>query len=119
MKIALALATVATFVTAGLAANLALATTSHTATTTPKTLKIVMHDPGCHFFQVAGKLKTTATVSRAVRLVNLDEAALKVATGHGLRHIPIGKSIVVSRGIYKITMVGQAADDNHLKLTVR
>lgn len=118
MKTALALATVATFVTAGLAANLALATTSQKAATT-KTLKIVMHDPGCHFFRINGKLRTTATANSAVRLVNLDEAALKVATGHGLRHIPVGKSIVVSRGIYKITMVGQAADDNHLKLTVR
>jgi hypothetical protein len=24
-----------------------------------------------------------------------------------------------AKGLYKITMVGQAADDNHLKLTIR
>ena len=36
-----------------------------------------------------------------------------------MRHIPIGKSIVVGHGKYVIMMVGQAADDNYLKLTVR
>jgi hypothetical protein len=35
-----------------------------------------------------------------------------------MRHIPVGKSIVV-RGNYVIMMVGQAPDDNYLKLTVR
>jgi len=54
-----------------------------------------------------------------VRLVNLDEKALKVATGHGVRRIALGKSIVVGHGSYKITMVGQASDDNHLRLAVR
>jgi hypothetical protein len=117
MKTAIALATIATFVTAGMATSLALANTTHAAT--PKTLKIVMHDPGCHWFQIGGKFLKTATVQGSVRLVDLDDGALKVASGHGVRHIPIGKSIVVGRGSYKITMVGQAVDDNHLKLTVR
>ena len=117
MKTALALATIATFVTAGIAANLALATPSHEAA--PKTLKIVMHDPGCHFFQIRGHLRKIATLSGAVRLVDLDEATLKVVSRDGLRHIRVGKSIVVGPGNYKITMVGQAADDNHLRLTVR
>ncbi len=46
-------------------------------------------------------------------------AALKVASRHGMRHIPMGRSIVVGRGNYVIMMVGQAADDNYLRLTVR
>jgi hypothetical protein len=117
MKTALALATLATLVTAAMATSLALASPKHEAA--PKTLKIVMHDPGCHWFQVGAKFKTTATASSAVRLVNLDEATLKVASGNRLRHIKVGKSIVVGPGSYKITMVGQASDDNHLHLTVR
>jgi sorbitol-specific phosphotransferase system component IIA len=36
-----------------------------------------------------------------------------------MRHIAMGKSIVVGRGNYVIMMVGQAVDDNYLKLTVR
>jgi hypothetical protein len=36
-----------------------------------------------------------------------------------MRHIAVGKSIVVGRGKYVIMMVGQASDDNYLKLTVR
>ena len=54
-----------------------------------------------------------------VRLVDLDEAALKVASRHGLRHIPVGTSIVVGRGNYVIMMVGQAPDDIYLRLAVR
>jgi len=117
MKIAVVLASIATVVCAGLAANLAFAAKGHQAT--PKTLKIVMHDPGCHWFQIGGKFTKTATVNGAVRLVDLDEATLKVASSHGVRRIPVLKSIVVAPGKYTITMVGQAPDDNHLKLTVR
>jgi hypothetical protein len=95
----------------------ALATTSHHAA--PKTLKIVMHDPGCHWFMVHGKYTTKASVKGRVRLVNRDEAALKVASRKGVRHIRMGKSIVVGHGHYVIMMVGQASDDNYLKLTVR
>jgi hypothetical protein len=119
MKIALALATIATFVTAGMATSLALAPAGHAAAT-PKTVKIVMHDPGCHWFQVGNKFTKTMTVSGAARLVNYDEATLKATSGHSVRRIPVGgKSIVVGSGHYTITMVGQAPDDNHLKLTVR
>lgn len=79
-----------------------------------------MHDPGCHWFRIHGKFAKTATIKGArVRLVDLDEAALKVASRHGLRHIPVGKSIVVGRGNYVIMMVRQASDDNYLRLTVR
>jgi len=96
----------------------ALATTSHHATA--KTVKIIMHDPGCHWFVVHGKyVKTNTVKANRVRLVNLDEDALKVASRHGVRHVAVGKSLVVGHGRYVIMMVGQAADDNYLKLTVR
>jgi hypothetical protein len=51
--------------------------------------------------------------------VNEDEDTLKVASRHGSKHILVGKSLVVTHGHYVVTMVGQASDDNHLKLTVR
>jgi hypothetical protein len=95
----------------------ALATTTQQAA--PKTLQIVMRDPGCHWFKIAGKLTTSATVKGRVRLVDLDKAALKVASRYGMRHIPMGRSIVVGRGNYVIMMVGQATDDNYLTLHVR
>jgi hypothetical protein len=118
MKISLVVLAVAAAVCAGaLGAGRALATTTHHAT---KTVKIVMHDPGCHWFVVHGKYAKTNTVkANRVRLVDQDEAALKVASRHGMRHIGVGKSIVVGRGNYVIMMVGQAPDDNYLKLTVR
>jgi len=95
----------------------ALATPSHAPA--PKTLRIAMHDPGCHWFAVSGKFAKTASVAGPIRVANFDEAALKV-TGHGrVQRIPVGKSILVTRGTYVTTMVGQAPDDNHLKLTVR
>ena len=96
----------------------ALATTSHHSTT--KTVKIAMHDPGCHSFMVHGTYAKNDTVKAdRVRLVNEDEAALKVTSGQGVKHIAVGRSMVIGHGIYRIVMVGQAPDDNHLKLTVR
>ena len=119
MKISTILLAVAATICAGaLGAGTALATTTHQAT--PKTLNIVMHDPGCHWFSIGGKFTKTATVHGGrVRLVDLDEAALKVASSQGMRHIPVGKSIVLSRGNYVIMMVRQAPDDNYLRLSVR
>ena len=100
------------------ASGQASAARNHAAVLTPVT--VVMHDPGCHWFSVNGKLRTTDTVRASrVRLVNLDEDALKVASRHGVRHVAVGKSLVVGHGHYVIMMVGQAADDNYLKLTVR
>ena len=118
MKISLISIAVAAAICAGaFGTGRALATTSHQATT--KTVKIVMHDPGCHWFMVHGKYLTKDTVNaNRVKLVNLDEAALKVASRHGMKHIAVGKSILVGHGSYVIMMVGQAADDNYLKLTV-
>jgi hypothetical protein len=119
MKISISLAVLATIAIGAFGVQQALATTTHRAAA-PKTLNIVMHDPGCHWFKIGGKLTRTATVKGArVRLVDLDEAALKVASRHGLRRIPVGRSIVVGRGNYVIMMVGQAVDDNYLSLHVR
>jgi hypothetical protein len=121
MKISLVALTVFAVVAASaagaLAGGRALAATSQHATT--KTVKIVMHDPGCHWFMANGKYRTKDTVQATrVKLVNLDEKTLKVAGAQGVRQIPVGQSIVVGHGLYRITMVGQAPDDNHLHLTV-
>ncbi len=113
----LVLAVTAAVCAAAIGAGRAPAATSHQAA--PKTLNIYMRDPGCHWFRIGGKYTTKATANGRVRLVNLDEAALKIASRHGTRHIAMGKSLVVSRGSYVIMMVGQATDDNYLKLTVR
>lgn len=97
-------------------AGQALAKPSQAAT---PTLRIVMHDPGCHWFFAGGRfLKTDSTVG-PVRVANFDEATLKAASKAGVQRIPVGKSVVLTRGSYTITMVGQAPGDNHLKLTVR
>jgi hypothetical protein len=83
-----------------------------------KTVRIVMSDPGCHWFSVGGKLKSTFSVKGPVALANFDEAALKIA-GHGsVKHDAIGKKVTLVRGTYKITMVGQKSHDNTLKLVV-
>jgi len=121
MKISLVALTVFAVIAASaagaLASGRALASSSHQATT--KTVKVVMHDPGCHWFMVNGKYRTKNTVQASrVRIVNVDEAALKVTTTQAVRHIPVGHSVVVGHGVYRITMVGQAPDDNHLRLTV-
>jgi hypothetical protein len=85
----------------------------------PSTLKVVMKDPGCHWFAVGTKFALKTTVAGPVKVANFDEAALKV-TGIGMtKRIPIGKTLLLHHGRYVITMVGQAPDDNHLKLTVK
>ena len=118
MKIStLSLAVAATICAGAFGVGQALATTTHQ--TAPKTLQIVMHDPGCHSFMVGGKFAKTATANGRVRLLNLDETTLKVASRNGIRHIPVHHSIVVGRGHYVIMMVGQAVDDNYLRLAVR
>jgi hypothetical protein len=91
--------------------------------TTAKTVTVVMHDPGCHWFSVGGKFLTKLTVSGPVKLVNVDEAALDVhivgVSSRGDRIDKVGGWVRLDRGTYGITMLGQAKDDNHLKLTVR
>lgn len=108
--------TVSVLAALALGGGQALAASSRHASV--KTLKVVMHDPGCHWFLVHGKNAKTASLRGPIRVQNLDEATLKVASRSKLRLIPVGKSIVLGRGNYVVMMVGQAVDDNYLKLTV-
>lgn len=84
-----------------------------------RTVTVVMHDPGCHWFSVNGKFTTTMSVRGPVALANHDMAALKIAGPAGTRRDAVGKKVTLGRGSYRITMVGQASDDNILKLVVK
>jgi hypothetical protein len=86
----------------------------------PRVVPIVMADPGCHWFRVAGKNQTKLVVTGATSFLNQDEAAL-IFAGKGLhRLLPVGKTLTIARkGVYHITMVKQAPDDNHLLLVVK
>jgi hypothetical protein len=53
-----------------------------------------------------------------VRLLNSDEAALKIAGSGGVQTDQIGQKVSLAPGSYRITMVGQAPDDNTLHLSV-
>jgi len=119
MKISLLTLVLAAAICAGVFGTGRAFATTHRAAT--KTVNIVMHDPGCHWFRVNGKLTTKDTVHAGkVKLVDQDEAALRVVDRHGnVGHIPVGKSLVVGHGSYVIMMVGQASDDNYLSLHVR
>jgi hypothetical protein len=115
--VAMKILTVSLLAALALGGGQAFAASAHQARA--KILTVVMHDPGCHWFSIHGKLTTKASVAGPIRLKNLDEAALKVASRHGLRRIPVGRSIRLTRGHYVVMMVGQASDDNYLRLTVR
>jgi hypothetical protein len=80
---------------------------------------VAMHDPGCHWFSTAGTFRKTMTAKGPVALLNQDEAALRVVGPTGAKRDPVGKRVLLGRGVYTITMVGQAPDDNTLKLVVR
>jgi hypothetical protein len=112
-KIAVAVSIVALL---SVGAGQALARSGHASGTK---VTVVMKDPGCHWFSVAGKFKTKLAVAGPARLLNVDEAALKVAGNGTVKRLAVGKTITLARGTYAITMVGQAPDDNHLKLVVR
>jgi len=101
-----------------IATSQALAARPYHAHATTK-LVVAMHDPGCHWFLIHGKYTKSASAVGSVRLVNVDEKTLIVTSHHSSKLIPVGKSLVVTHGHYVVTMVGQAPDDNHLKLTVR
>lgn len=111
-----------------LTASLILAATAaaRPATTAGATkLVVAMRDPGCHWFYLGGgpsHRKYSKTVSRTgpVKLVNLDEDTLIVKGPGGTKHDKVGATLTLkAKGIYKITMVKQAPDDNHLKLTIK
>jgi hypothetical protein len=91
----------------------------------PTKLVVSMHDPGCHWFYVGGGPNHRKYVKSVIRtgpvaLVNLDEAALIIKGPGGTKHEKVGATLTLkAKGLYKITMVKQAPDDNHLKLTIK
>lgn len=80
---------------------------------------VAMHDPGCHWFLVGGKFLKKLSVQGPASLLNVDEAPLIVAGSGGTKTVNVGKKIVLGHGVYHLTMVKQAPDDNHLVLSVR
>jgi hypothetical protein len=106
-----------------LAAPAAATRASHA--TTPTKLIVAMRDPGCHWFYVGGgpshrKYVKSVTRTGPVKLVNLDEATLIINGPGGTRRERVGAALTLkARGLYTITMVKQAPDDNHLKLTIK
>ena len=109
---------------AGLALAASAAAGPSGATSATK-LTVAMKDPGCHWFYVGGgpshrKYVKSVTRTGPVALLNLDEAALVIKGPGGTRHEKVGATLKLqAKGLYKITMVKQAADDNHLKLTIK
>jgi hypothetical protein len=87
-------------------------------------LIVAMRDPGCHWFYVGGgpnhrKYVESVIRSGPVTLLNLDEAALIINGPGGTKTEPVGaKLTLTAKGTYRITMVKQAPDDNHLTLKV-
>lgn len=90
-----------------------------TAAAAPRTVTVTMHDPGCHWFLAHGKFLRTLSVTGPVSLLNTDEATLEVAGEAGTKLDRVGARLPLARGTYRITMVGQAPTDNHLRLVVR
>ena len=107
---ALALAAVAAFVLAGQATPRSSGVT---------TVRVVMHDPGCHWFAVGRAYRTTLAVTGPASLLNQDETTLRVTGAKRVVLAKVGHRVALGRGVYAITMVGQAPDDKHLKLVVR
>jgi len=77
-----------------------------------------MHDPGCHWFVSHGKYVKSLTVAGPVKFANYDEKTVIVKGPKGTTLVKVGKSAPLAKGVYHITMVKQAPDDNHLVLTV-
>ena len=111
-----------------LTASLVLvATAAARPATAAKATKLIvaMRDPGCHWFYTGGgpnHRKYTKSIVRSgpVNLVNLDEATLIIKGPGGTKRDKVGATLTLkAKGIYKITMVRQAPDDNHLKLTIK
>jgi hypothetical protein len=83
-------------------------------------LVVAMHDPGCHWFLVNGKYLKSVARTGPVTILNQDEAALRVKGPHATKLDRVGAKLTLrAKGTYRITMVHQAADDNHLTLTVK
>jgi hypothetical protein len=103
-----------------LTAIAALALAAPAAAGSGSTLTVMMKDPGCHWFYVGGKYKLSVVRHGPVKLANFDEKSLVVKGPGGTRIDKVGAKLsLTAKGVYRITMVKQAADDNHLKLTIK
>ena len=100
----------------------AVATSAAPTVSANAPLIIAMRDPGCHWFYLGGgsghrKYASSVVRSGPVTLLNLDEAALIVKGPGGTRIQRVGAKLTLgAKGVYRITMVNQAPDDNHLIL---
>ena len=83
-------------------------------------LVVAMRDPGCHWFHVNGKYTKSVVRHGPVTLVNRDEAPLviKGPVGTKIERV-LGKLGLHAKGTYRITMLHQPADDNHLVLRIK
>ena len=87
-------------------------------------LIIAMKDPGCHWFYTGGgpnhrQYSKSVTRVGPVTLLNLDEAAMIVKGPGGTKIEKVGTKVMLeTNGIYHLTMVKQAPDDNHLILKI-
>ncbi len=84
----------------------------------PQTVTVAMHDPGCHWFQTGQGFQKSMSIAGPVKLLNSDEAAIKVTGSNGVQTDAVGQRVALTPGSYRITMVGQAPDDNTLHLAV-
>jgi hypothetical protein len=107
-----------------LAAAAALAVSAAAAPAAKRAAKvnhvtIAMHDPGCHWFLSGTKYTKSLSVRGIAVVRNIDEAGL-IFKGPGLKKtLAVGKTLRIAKpGVYHITMVKQAPDDNHLVLRV-
>ena len=83
-------------------------------------LVVAMRDPGCHWFQVGGKYTKSVVRHGPVTLINHDEAPLRIKGPGGTKiERVLGKLRLRASGTYRITMVHQAAEDNHLVLRIK
>ena len=105
---------------------LALAASASAGQSSTSKLVVAMRDPGCHWFYTgggSGDRHYATTVGPTTALCgscNLDEATLVIKGPGGTRHEKVGATLLLNaKGLYKITMVKQAPDDNHLRLTIK
>jgi hypothetical protein len=103
---------------------LAVATDAAWGAASKAPLIIAMKDPGCHWFYTGGgpndrHYAKSITRSGPVTLLNLDEAAMIIKGPGGTKIEKVGaKLTLTAKGTYKLTMVKQAPDDNHLILKI-
>ena len=102
----------------------AVATGVASAAPSKTPLIVAMKDPRCHWFYTGGgpnhrQYAKSVTRVGPVTLLNLDEAALIVKGPGGTKIAKVGKKLTLTaKGTYRITMVKQAPDDNHLVLKI-